>query len=120
VLDRPPTSYSRSIFSDRAAATWLSTEIQEVAQIKDTIETWEAYAACADRRWLEPMVSVMFATARQLVPATSHCGRGGPDTVLADIGSYPAEPPFGGATRLRPLRKMSATVRRNLTVGHQF
>jgi hypothetical protein len=83
VLDRPPTSYSRSFFSDRAAATWLSTEIQEVAQIKGTIETWAAYAACAERRWLERMVSVMFATARQLVPATSHTA-----AVAVPIRSY--------------------------------
>jgi len=32
----------------------------EVARIKAAIETWGGYAATADRRWLEPLVHVLF------------------------------------------------------------
>ncbi len=33
----------------------------EVARIKAAIETWDAYGASADRRWLEPLIHVLFA-----------------------------------------------------------
>jgi hypothetical protein len=32
----------------------------EVARIKSAIETWDGYGAAADRRWLEPLVTVLF------------------------------------------------------------
>jgi hypothetical protein len=32
----------------------------ETARIKAVIETWEAYGAAADRRWLEPLVNAVF------------------------------------------------------------
>ena len=35
----------------------------EVARIKATIETWDSFGANADRRWLEPLVNLMFAAA---------------------------------------------------------
>jgi hypothetical protein len=34
---------------------------REVARIKVAIETWDAYGAAADRRWLEPLIYVLFA-----------------------------------------------------------
>ena len=34
----------------------------EVARIKAAIQTWESYGVNADRRWLEPLVAVMFLT----------------------------------------------------------
>ena len=37
----------------------------EVARIKAAIETWDAYGAAADRRWLEPLVDA-------LLPANCH------------------------------------------------
>jgi hypothetical protein len=33
----------------------------EVARLKAAIETWDAYAAAADRRWLQPLVETLFA-----------------------------------------------------------
>ena len=33
----------------------------EVARIKVAIETWDAYGAAADRRWLQPIVEVLFS-----------------------------------------------------------
>jgi len=35
----------------------------ELAKIKASIETWDAYGATADRRWLEPLVYVFFTAA---------------------------------------------------------
>ena len=32
----------------------------EVARIKVAIETWDQYGAAADRRWLEPLIEVLF------------------------------------------------------------
>jgi hypothetical protein len=32
----------------------------ESARIKVAIETWDAYGAAADRRWLEPLVDALF------------------------------------------------------------
>lgn len=32
----------------------------EVARIKAAIETWSSYAAAADRRWLEPLITALF------------------------------------------------------------
>ena len=32
----------------------------ETVRLKAAIETWAAYAANADRRWLEPLVEVLF------------------------------------------------------------
>jgi hypothetical protein len=34
----------------------------EAARIKAAIETWDAYGAAADRRWLEPLVGALFST----------------------------------------------------------
>ncbi len=33
----------------------------ECARIKAAIETWDAYGAAADRRWLEPLLDVVFS-----------------------------------------------------------
>ena len=33
----------------------------EVARIKNGIETWDGYSAAADRRWLEPLIEVLFS-----------------------------------------------------------
>ena len=33
----------------------------EVARTKAAIETWDAYGADADRRWLEPLIHALFA-----------------------------------------------------------
>ncbi len=33
----------------------------EIARIKAAIETWAAYGAATDRRWLEPLVVLLFA-----------------------------------------------------------
>ncbi|MBZ5618912.1 MAG: hypothetical protein LAQ69_09345 [Acidobacteriia bacterium] len=33
----------------------------EIARIRSAIETWDTYCATADRRWLEPLVNVMFS-----------------------------------------------------------
>jgi hypothetical protein len=33
----------------------------EVARIKNGIETWGAYGAAADRRWLEPLIAALLA-----------------------------------------------------------
>jgi hypothetical protein len=35
----------------------------ELARIKAAIETWDSYGVNADRRWLEPMIGVLFSTA---------------------------------------------------------
>ena len=35
----------------------------EAAWIKAAIETWDAYGAAADRRWLEPLVDALFSPA---------------------------------------------------------
>ena len=35
----------------------------EAARIKAAIETWDSYGANADRRWLEPLVNLMFSAA---------------------------------------------------------
>ena len=32
----------------------------EIARIKAAIEAWNAYAATADRRWLEPLIQAIF------------------------------------------------------------
>jgi len=32
----------------------------EVTRIKAAVETWDAYGASADRRWLEPLIHVLF------------------------------------------------------------
>lgn len=34
----------------------------EVARIKAAIETWGSYGAAADRRWLEPLIFVLFSS----------------------------------------------------------
>jgi hypothetical protein len=33
----------------------------EVVRVKAAIETWDAYGAAADRRWLEPLISSLFS-----------------------------------------------------------
>jgi hypothetical protein len=33
----------------------------ETARIKSAIQTWDSYTASADRRWLEPMIEVLFS-----------------------------------------------------------
>jgi hypothetical protein len=35
----------------------------EVARIKAALQTWEAYGAAADRRWLEPLIANLFSAA---------------------------------------------------------
>jgi hypothetical protein len=35
----------------------------EVVRIKAAIETWDSYGANVDRRWLEPLVNLMFSSA---------------------------------------------------------
>ena len=35
----------------------------EVARIKAAIEKWDSYGANADRRWLEPLVNVMYSAS---------------------------------------------------------
>jgi hypothetical protein len=37
----------------------------ETARIKAAIETWDAYGAAADRRWLEPLVDSLFTPGTQ-------------------------------------------------------
>ena len=37
----------------------------EVARLRAAIETWDAYAAAADRRWLEPMIEALFSVTPQ-------------------------------------------------------
>ena len=37
----------------------------EVARIKAAIETWDAYGANADRRWLQPLVETLFSAGPQ-------------------------------------------------------
>jgi hypothetical protein len=37
----------------------------EVARIKAAIETWDAYGANADRRWLQPLVETLFSAEPQ-------------------------------------------------------
>ena len=34
----------------------------EVARIRGALQAWESYAAGADRRWLQPLVDVLFPT----------------------------------------------------------
>ena len=34
----------------------------EVARIKLAVQTWDGYAANADRRWLEPLLDMLFRT----------------------------------------------------------
>jgi hypothetical protein len=38
----------------------------EVARIKAAIETWDAYGAAADRRWLEPLIRVLLPSSCDL------------------------------------------------------
>ena len=38
----------------------------EVARIRSALQTWDSYAANADRRWLEPLVAALFQTAPQI------------------------------------------------------
>jgi len=38
----------------------------EVARIRNGIETWDAYGAAADRRWLEPLIEALFGPATNL------------------------------------------------------
>lgn len=33
----------------------------EVLRVKAAIETWNAYGAAADRRWLEPLIEALFS-----------------------------------------------------------
>jgi hypothetical protein len=33
----------------------------EIARIKAAIQTWDSYGACADRRWLQPLLDAIFA-----------------------------------------------------------
>ncbi len=33
----------------------------EVARIKTAVESWDAYGANVDRRWLEPLVKTLFS-----------------------------------------------------------
>jgi hypothetical protein len=33
----------------------------EVVRVKAAIETWDAYGAAADRRWLEPLIEALFS-----------------------------------------------------------
>ena len=35
----------------------------DVARIKAAIETWDSYAADGDRRWLQPLVAMLFVDA---------------------------------------------------------
>jgi hypothetical protein len=35
----------------------------EIARFRSALQTWESYAAGADRRWLEPLVRDLFAVA---------------------------------------------------------
>jgi hypothetical protein len=37
----------------------------EVARIKAAIETWDSYGANADRRWLQPLVEMLFSAQPQ-------------------------------------------------------
>ena len=37
----------------------------EVARIKAALHTWDAYGVAADRRWLEPLVELLFSTGPQ-------------------------------------------------------
>jgi|SRR5579871_272615 len=34
----------------------------EVTRIKAAVQTWNSYGANADRRWLQPLIEVLFAT----------------------------------------------------------
>ena len=38
----------------------------EVVRVKAAIETWDAYGAAADRRWLEPLIISLFPTDANL------------------------------------------------------
>jgi hypothetical protein len=38
----------------------------EVARIKAAIETWHSYGAAADRRWLEPLIELIFSPEAKL------------------------------------------------------
>ena len=33
----------------------------EVARMRSAVETWDSYCAAADRRWLEPVLGVLFS-----------------------------------------------------------
>ena len=35
----------------------------EVARLKAALATWDSYAAGGDRRWLDPLVDVLFSVA---------------------------------------------------------
>jgi len=39
----------------------------ETARIKATIQMWDSYGANADRRWLQPLVEMLFSTEPQRV-----------------------------------------------------
>jgi len=41
----------------------------EVGRIKAAIETWDAYGAASDRRWLEPLIEALFSVEAQVVTA---------------------------------------------------
>ena len=63
--------FKRELVSGQERAVWnpnLSIPVKEfeladaeVVRVKAAIETWDAYGAAADRRWLEPLVSALFA-----------------------------------------------------------
>ena len=35
--------------------------IPDVARIKAAIQTWDSYGVSADRRWLQPLIEILFA-----------------------------------------------------------
>jgi len=37
----------------------------EAARIKAAIQTWDSYGATADRKWLQPLLELLFSTAAQ-------------------------------------------------------
>jgi len=37
----------------------------EVARIKAALQTWDSYGATADRKWLQPLLGLLFSTAAQ-------------------------------------------------------
>jgi hypothetical protein len=39
---------------------------QELARIKAALQMWESYGVAADRRWLQPLVEVLFAAAPEV------------------------------------------------------
>lgn len=56
---------NRLVACHRILAKEFAITDPEVARIKSAIQTWDSYGANADRRWLKPLVEMLFPAGPQ-------------------------------------------------------